>query len=356
MIGLLLALTLGQLSDSVLVLGRCPVEAVSEVVGGRFLEGEWEQGLVVESLGGMRLSLTDGKKTVVEVFRLVLLRLTSRGWEMVWRSSLMLGSGAERIGLSPHFWSGGDVDGDSLLELIIAQGDSVQIYHFGPDSIFSESWFIPTKSLKGVAWGDIDSDSIGELVTLEQISDSLGSGYDGVRLWRLGTEGLEPRSGFLAIPEEGRGLEFSLLGPCRLDDYFGVPVVLSGEHQGLKPSLYAVVFYAGEDSFAVTTNPFPYGEWFSRNEVLAMGRLKLFNVGDTLVGYGYFVPGVRAGGPKESFAALQDGEWHLLRLKDRAQRLSGPVCRFSYQGKEGWLELREGVFYFYPESPFYWWR
>ena len=35
-------------------------------------------------------------------------------------------------------------------------------------------------------------------------------------------------------------------------------------------------------------------------------------------------------------------------LLDDARRLSGPVCRFTRDGRPGWLELRDNVFFFYP--------
>jgi hypothetical protein len=77
-------------------------------------------------------------------------------------------------------------------------------------------------------------------------------------------------------------------------------------------------------------------------------------VGDTLVAYGYFVPGARPSGPSQSFATLEDGEWRLLPLLESARRVSGPVCRFTRNGVAGWLELRDNLFYFYPGEIFRW--
>jgi hypothetical protein len=145
------------------------------------------------------------------------------------------------------------------------------------------------------------------------------------------------------------GIKFSLLGSARLEDYPGAPVIVLGEYPSLRPSRYYAFYNAGGDSFVLTGTPFPWQEWFSRDEVLAAGGLQLFNAGDTLIAYGYFVPGAQTGAAV-SFAALQDGEWRVLRLRQWAQKVVGLICRFQ----SGWLELRNRHFYFYPEEPFYW--
>jgi hypothetical protein len=64
--------------------------------------------------------------------------------------------------------------------------------------------------------------------------------------------------------------------------------------------------------------------------------------------------GSRPSGPSQSFAALDDGEWRLLPLLESAGRISGPICRFTWQGTAGWLELRDNLFYFYPGEIFRW--
>lgn len=153
---------------------------------------------------------------------------------------------------------------------------------------------------------------------------------------------------------EDKTVRFTLLGAARLEDYPGMPVILMAEEARVKPGIYGVIFAPGRDSFVLSFLPFPYQDWFSKEAVLPAGRLQLFNVGDTLVAYGFFVPGSRPGGPAKSFAALQEGEWRLLRLREFARRLAGPVCRFRYRGQEGWLELRDNLFYFYPGELFYW--
>jgi hypothetical protein len=156
----------------------------------------------------------------------------------------------------------------------------------------------------------------------------------------------------------GPDLKPAFTGAARLDDYPGALPVIAGVYSTLRPSSYAVVFSPAADSFALTTKPFPWQEWFSRTRVLPAGELSLFNVGDTLVAYGYFVPGTGAvpsrGQSPRSFAALEDGEWRLLPLTADAARLSGPVCRFTKGGAAGWLELRDNLFYFYPGEVFRW--
>ena len=62
----------------------------------------------------------------------------------------------------------------------------------------------------------------------------------------------------------------------------------------------------------------------------------------------------RLSGPQQSSAALVDGKWRLLPLLESAGRISGPICRFTWQGTAGWLELRDNLFYFYPGEIFRW--
>jgi hypothetical protein len=152
----------------------------------------------------------------------------------------------------------------------------------------------------------------------------------------------------------GEQIHLSLLGSARLDDYYGRLPVLACIHADLRPSLYAVVTADSFGKLHLNARPFPYADWFRKDTVLAAGELSLLNAGDTLVAWGYFVPGFRSGGPSSSFAALTEGTWRLLPLADVAARLSGPVCRFSVGTEPGWLELRDSVFHFYPGEVFCW--
>ncbi len=348
---LLLSLTGMPRGDSVFVLGRCPVESVTAILAGCFLSDE-EQVLLTQSLGNVLIApVAGGARTEVNVFRLVLAAAGDRGFTPVWRSGLMLGWPSGVVAIAPQVWSVWDIDGDSRLELVVIEGDSCRVYHFEPDSLFTESRFFPGGLVLDAVVGDIDIDSLPDLVTLERVTDTSGE-QEMVRVWGVVPE-FRLRASFYP-PRPEPDLRFSFLGSVRLDDYPGAPVVLAGEFSRLKPSVYGVVFPVSGDSFVITTRPFPFQEWFKKDEVLAAGSLSLFNVGDTLVAYGYFVPGSRPGGPARSFCALQDGEWRLLRLKKWASRLSGLVCRFNYQGKAGWLELRDNIFYFYGQEPFYW--
>ncbi len=352
-IWLIIAFPLTGANDSVLLLGRCPVESASVLISGNFLDTDREDIIVIEKLGQLKLSLINAQEmAVVPIFRLVLLTVGGRGWEKVWCSPPMIGQASAKVNIKPHSWTAGDVDGDSVLELLIVQSDSWAIVDFRDDITATEPFPLTCGTVLDVACADIDLDSTLELITLEQIKDSLGNSL-GIRVWRFAPNGLAPGSELLPLPKEAIGLNLSFLGACRLEDYPGLPVLLLAEHPTIRPSVYAVLFSAGIDSFAITTNPFPYEDWFKRDEVLPAGRLVIFNIGDTLIAYGYFVPGARPGGPKESFAFLSEAEWHLLEFKDWARRLSGQICPFNYQGKSGFLELRERTFYFYPDVPFY---
>jgi len=201
---------------------------------------------------------------------------------------------------------------------------------------------------------DVDADALLDLVTLESAPADSGPAAHFLRIWQPAQPDFLPCSPLIPCFPADTGLEVSLLGAARLEDYGGQLPVAAGIFGSVRPSLYAALFRSEADSFALSSNPFPCAEWFSKQQVLPAGRLSLFNVEDTLVAYGYFVPGSRPAGPSQSFAALQDGEWRLLRLAEHAARTSGPVCRYAIAGIDGWLELRDNLFYFSPGDLFHW--
>ncbi|MGQ9708777.1 MAG: hypothetical protein ACUVUR_07915 [bacterium] len=346
-----------QPPDRVLMVGWCPVDSVLKIVAGEFVSLDEEQVLLVEKVGEIKclkaeVNSQSAQPVEVPIYRLVLLSGPGQGFQRVWQSEMLIGREAVALNLVPDVWAAVDVDTDSLLEVITVKGNSGQVFHFGPDSIFTQSFSISIAGamVVDVVGADIDLDSFCELVTLEHRVDSSGS-RSGVRVWRFVGGELRARGEPVELPVTDSGLNFSLLGSARLEDYPGAPVIILGEYPSLRPSRYYVLYSGTGDSFVLTGTPFPWQEWFSKVEVLAAGRLELFNIGDTLVAYGYFVPGSGAGGSAGSFAALQDGQWRVLRLKEWAQKkVGGLICRLN----SGWLELRNRQFYFYPDEPFFW--
>lgn len=356
MLRLILCLTLlsaaDRASEPVRQLGKSPVDSVTAMIAGCFVSGDTQYLLVKQNLGPLSISSPRGRGNAT-LFRLALLAPAQHRFQQVWMSEPMLDSSPDIADLNPHVWTAADIDGDDLLELIIVCGDSCRIMHFGPDSIGVEMCFLPdARAIEAVAC-DMDADSWPELVTLELSPDSTSTGT-AIRVWQLTRPELQPRTGFVALPGADSGMSLSLIGPAVLEDYPGTVVVACARYPSLRPSIYYAVFAAGPDSFAVTANPFPWQEWFRRDEVLPAGRLSLFNVGDTLVAWGYFVPGLRPAGPDRSFAALQDGTWRLLQLTPAAERIAGQVSRYVHEGTVGWLELRGNFFRFYPGEVFLW--
>ncbi|MEO0050422.1 MAG: hypothetical protein ABIK42_04700 [candidate division WOR-3 bacterium] len=340
-------LLLVTLSSQVQVLGKCPVDSVSKILAGNFVSPDDKQFLVVEEIGDIvcQNAVTLAK---VQVYRLVLLHKTDRGYQRRWQSELFLGRDAVNVSLLPDIWASGDVDGDSLLEIVTIKGDSGTVLNLGPDSLFIKTFSIADGVVIDALCADMELDGFMELVTLEQIADSTNR-KEVIRVWQIIDTELRQRGKAIELPDWEQGMKFSFLGSARLEDYPGAPVLVLGEYPSLRPSRYYALYPARSDSFVLTATPFPYQEWFSKEEVLAAGRLQLFNVGDTLVAYGYFVPGT-GGGSGQSFAALQDGEWRVLRLKEWASKLVGPVCKFG----SGWLGVYNKQFYFITDEPFYW--
>jgi len=330
-------------------LGRCPVDSVVEISASNFISRDSFQVLVKEKVGVWRCSFAETGTAVlpVPIYRLALLNQTSRGFQVCWQSGLFSGKAGLKMNLVPGAWAVGDFDNDSLAEVLQFEAGCVKLLNFDFGEVRQDSFFYQNGVVFDAVGTDIDRNGVVEVFTLEQVRDSTGS-KQAVRVWELSDTGLICRGKPVFLPES-LGLSFSFAGSARLEDYPGEVVIVVGEYGILKPSRYYAVYAGSPDSFVLTGIPFPWEEWFSKEQVLAAGRLNPFNVGDTLVAYGYFVPGSGVGSGL-NFAALQDGEWRVLRPQVSLAGFSGLWCRVG----ENWLNLRQGVFYLYTEVPFLW--
>ena len=342
------------IAETPVVLGRCPLDKVVAISSGHFA-GTADDVLVVQDVGRMELSRGPGRdKTVVNLRRLALLRLSGTVCKSVWQSEPFNSTTATGSDIAGTCWTSGDIDADGLSELLLLTADSCQVIHFGADTVTTNAYALNGAWVEAAAVCDADGDSLPEVATLEVSRLDTAKTTRLLRLYRMTGSGLVPCLSFSVGVNRGAGASIALLGSARLEDYPGeLPVVVT-IYPTLKPSLYDILYRPKPDSLVLTGKPFPWQEWFSKTRVLPAGELSLFDVGDTLTAYGYFVPGSRPSGPSQSFAALEDGEWRLLPLLESAARLSGPVCRFTRNGVTGWLELRDNLFYFYAGEIFRW--
>ncbi len=336
------------LVSAVQELGRCPVDSVVEITAGRFLPDSLPQVLVRGQAGAVWLRSVNDRAAVdrVPLYQLVLLRRSGLKWQVYWRSDLLLGREALAIGLLPDCWASGDFDGEGLNELFLTAQGQMLVVNFDSNNIAVDSVTGDFGQMVEAAGVNIEQDGLAGLVTLEQKTDSAGNRWS-IRILQLKDGRFVSRGGALVLPDSLPEAGFSLLGSARLEDYPGAPVLVVKEFPSLRPSRYYALYSAVGDSFILTGNPFPWAEWFSKEQVLAAGRLSLFNVGDTLVAYGYFVPG---SGSSMSFGALQDGEWRVLKPRLEPHKTAGLWCRYG----PDWLNLRQGRFYLYSEPPFFW--
>jgi len=341
-------------SEPLAVLGRSPLDRVVAISSGHFA-GTSDDVLVVQDIGRMELSRGPGRdRTIVDLRRLALLRLAGAGFKTVWQSEPFNSTTAAGSDIAGTCWTSGDVDADGLQELLIFTADSCNVMHFVSDSVTSSAYGLAGAWVEAATVCDADGDGLADVATLEL------SGLDSVktarllRLYRMTATGLVPCLPYSCGIERGADVRVALLGSARLEDYPGELPIVASIYPTLKPSMYEILYRPKPDSLVLTDRPFPWQEWFSKDRVLPAGDLRLFDVGDTLVAYGYYVPGSRPSGPSASFAALEDGEWRLLTLLESARRVSGPICRFSRNGVGGWLEVRDNLFYFYPGEIFRW--
>lgn len=340
------------------MLGRCPLEKVIAVSSGRFA-GEFDDVLVVQDIGRMELSRGPGRdRTVVNLRRLALLRPSGNNLEPVWQGEPFNSTTATGSDIAGTCWTCGDVDADGLLELLLFTADSCQVLHFAFDTAMTDAYGLAGAWVEAAAVCDADGDSLPEVATLEVSRLDSARTARLLRLYRMTGSGLTPCLPYSVGVDRGVDVNVALLGAARLEDYAGELPVAASIYPTLRPSTYEVLHRPAPDSLVLTDKPFPWQKWFSKDRVLPAGELSLFNVGDTLVAYGYFVPGMgivpAQGQSPRSFAALEDGEWRVLALLDDARRVSGPVCRFTRNGTSGWLELRDNLFYFYAGEIFRW--
>jgi len=333
-----------------LILGRAPVDSVTSITSARFVSSDMDDILAIEKLGRIRLPAPGPNAAQTSLVRLNLLRLAGERFHTIWQSEPLLETAVPAAQLSAGAWAVGDIDQDGLDEILLFTPESCRVISFGPESTSTRVLPMPGAWVTDAALCDLVDDSVPELVTLELSPLDPSSSGRLVRTYRFADSALVPASDFAAGLDWGPDASLKLLGACRLPEYWGRLPVVAGIYPDLRPSAYAVVVRTG-DSLRVTSHPFPLLPWFSKEHVLPSGPLSLYNVGDTLVARGYFVPGT---GRSNSFAALQDGEWRLLRLTDAAHALSGPTCRFTLAGQPGWLELRDNIIRFFPGEVFPW--
>ena len=359
------------------MLGRCPLDKVVAVSAGRFVNADTDDILIVQDLGRMELSRGPGRdKAVVNLRRLALLRPGGSGLKSVWQSEPFNSTSVTASDIAGTCWTSGDINADGRRELLLFTADTCKIVSFrgtvprdfpaeirglspkpdslGPYTVVTSAYDLSGAWVEAATCCDADGDSLTEVATLELSQIDSGFTTRLLRLYRMTGSGLVPCEAYSVGVDWGADTKLTLLGSARLEDYPGELPIVAGIYATLKPSQYGIMYRPAPDSLVLTTNPFPWQEWFSKERVLPAGELSPFNVGDTLVAYGYFVPGSRPSGPSQSFAALDDGEWRLLPLLESAMRISGPVCRFTRNGTAGWLELRDNLFYFYPGEIFRW--
>jgi len=345
----------GALAEPVLALGRCPLENVVAASTGRFLSRDSEEILVVQDLGRLELARGPGRdKTLVHLRRLALLCPGVAGFRTVWLSEPFNTTNVVGSDIAGTCWTTGDIDADGRHELLLFTADTVRVLSFDADTFLAYAYGLDGVWVEAAACCDPDGDGLTEVALLQLAQTDSGGPSRVLKLYRMTAAGLAPCAPCSAAVECGTEAKVALLGAARLEDYSGELPILASIYPTPRPSLYQILYRPKSDSLVLTDKPFPWQEWFSKTRVLPAGELTFFNVGDTLAACGYFVPGSRPSGPSLSFAALDDGEWRLLPLLEPARRVSGPVCRFTWQGRRGWLELRDNLFYFYPGEIFRW--
>lgn len=338
-----------------IILGRSPRPDIERIFAGSFVQSDIDDLLVVERIGRLPAALRPGRPVSAPgLFRLVLLRFTGRDFREVWRSAPLLSDAVPEVQLGPNAWTVLDFTGNGLFELLVFSSDRFQVICFGPDSITTREFNLPGAWVVDAVAADLNDDGREELVTLEIApTDSLLAARL-LRVYAVSDSGAIPLSDYLTGLFWQAGTKLAFTGSVRLEDYPGRLPVIAGLRHEPGPTALAVLYLDDSGEYRFTTNPFPLREWFTRQEALPGGRLVLANRADSLIAYGYFVPGSRPGGPAYSFAGLEDGAWRLLPVTEPARQIGWPAVPYRHAGRSGWLELREQIFRFHPDPVFDW--
>jgi hypothetical protein len=354
-------------AQTVSVIGRSPLPNVTLVRAGHFVTADIQDLLVLQTIGRMELARSRGGARVpVEVQRLALVRFSEQTAYSVWQSEPFIAGAPLPVDVASTAWATGDFDTDGLDELLMIAADSARLVSFGPDTITVAVAPFPVSAVEQAAACRLDSSGPIQVVTLGEVeawdtipNPQVDLGHVPARTYVVGIYSLDS-IGWHAVGAEPLGLGLTsdkhavLCGAARLEDYDGLLPVIAVVASELKPSAYSVVLPGDSGGVRLSDKPFPWQEWFAKERPLPSGPLQVEDVGDTLIAFGYFVPGARPGGPTRSCAALDDGEWRVLQFTPAAERLRGPVCRFTRNGVTGWLEVRDDLLYFYPGDIFRW--
>lgn len=335
------------------ILGRSPRPGLERIVAGPFVQADIDDVLGIEPIGTLPVALRPGlPRSAPALFRLCLFRLFYREVREVWRSRPLLAEACPPAQLAPNAWVAIDLDGDGLLELAVFSADRCQVIDFGPDSVRTRELVLPGAWVADAVAADLDGDGRDELVTLEVAPTDTLLDARLLRVYAVSDSAFTPLSDYLTGLAWQAGTRVLFTGSARLEDYPGRPAVIAGLRREPAPAVLAALYLDDAGQYRFTTNPFPLREWFAKDEVLPGGQLVLANRGDSLVAYGFFVPGSRPGGPAVSFAGLADGAWWLLPVADAARSIGWPACPGRSAGQPGWLELRENIFRFHPDPVF----
>ena len=338
-----------------IIIGRAPRSGIERIIAGSFVQTDVDDLLAVEPVGRLPLALRPGLAgPAPRLFRLSLLSLSGREVREIWQSPPLLADACPEAQLAPNAWTVMDTDGDGRLELLIFTADRCRVTSFGPDSITTREFVLSGAWVADAVAAEFDDSGREVLVTLEIApTDSLLTARL-LRVYDLGDSAVTALSDYLTgmLWQENTDLLFT--GSAQVEGYPGRLPVIAGVRREPGPTALAALYPDESVGYRFTTTPFPLREWFARDEILPGGRLVLTNQGDTLVAYGYFVPGARPGGPAFSFAGLEDGAWPLLPVTEPARYIGWPACPFRHGGRSGWLELRDGLFRFHPDPVFRW--
>ncbi|HDQ99953.1 MAG TPA: hypothetical protein ENN51_06695, partial [candidate division WOR-3 bacterium] len=327
-----LLLCLSSVARADFVIGRSPRPDYDHIQAGPFVQADIDDVLAVEFIGRLLPATRPGTGRIQpRLFRLGVLRLLDGSVREVWRSRPLLADPLPGAKLGANAWTVTDLTGDGRLELLIFAGDLCQVVSFGPDSITTRELPMPGSWVADAVAAELDEEDGVVLVTLESAPTDSLLDTRLLRVYAITDSGFEPLSDYLTGLFWHPGTDVRFLGSARIEGYPGRLPVVAGIRREPGPSALAVLYRDDSDQYRLTTRPFPLREWFAKDEVLPGGRLTLADENDSLVAYGYFVPGSRLGGPAVSFATLSDGAWRLLPVADAARAIGWPACPYRHQ-------------------------
>ena len=365
--------------------GDCKIAYSSKITAGPFLQKDKSDILV---LGSDTVEIAKSISSPRTGPKFFLLSFDGKSFQKRWVLDKI-------INLKPSYgenahsrlaWCCGDFDGDGLYSLVTCDSNRILEYTFSEAGNNGQVSSLIKQIKARDIWidqliaSDIDGDSIDEIVSLEfpnKIDTCCSRGNTAQyhsAVYKISGDTLIT----LKRPLYGVGgyndvvTEDHFISKAHFDGYPGEVPIIMGPQSDVSPSSYLSIGKTESGEYEVI-RPIPrpildyvpkgifdkarkFGqEEPSRGSVYGPSSGKIFNDGEKVLHYGYFIDNnapdsIQKQPDGDGFAILENGAWRQLQKTDRS--IGGLMTSFEYApGKRGWLFIKQEKYQIYDKLP-----